>query len=97
MCSRCKTPADLQAKVKHLASVVRHALERLDTSKLIGDLGVQFSEFPNGACGDSSVVLGQFLKDHGCGDFYYRNGKRYSEDSFHCHTWLAQGDLIVDI
>jgi len=86
-----------QARIAHLAEVARRALESVDPSKLSGELGTEFAKFPLGACGDSSIVLGQLLKEHGLGDFWYMNGRRYSPEGFGCHSWVQQGDLIIDI
>jgi hypothetical protein len=55
-------------------------------------------DLSEGACGDTSLVLGQFLHEAGfvgveyiCGDKYRADGKGYS------HAWLRYEGLIVDI
>lgn len=88
---------DFERKIALLADVARRALEVVDPSKLAWDVAVDFREFPRGACGSSSIVLGQFLSEHGLGDFMYMNGRRSSDERVNCHTWLQQGSLIVDI
>lgn len=72
-----------------LATILRHAFEVADRSKLM--IGLQ--SFPGGACGDASLILAHLLSEHGCGEFDYMNGRR--DDRW--HAWLQRGPLIVDI
>ena len=52
-----------------------------------------FQHFPCGACGDVSLLLGEYLYQNGEGEFDYVLG--YCLDQ--SHAWLDQGGLIVDI
>jgi hypothetical protein len=49
--------------------------------------------FPRGACGDSALMLGQYLFESGLGKWQYRSGMR---DGY-THAWIDQDGLIVDI
>jgi hypothetical protein len=49
--------------------------------------------FPSGACGDASLLLGEYLFSLGFGEFEYVVGVR-SERS---HAWLEMNDMIIDI
>lgn len=55
-------------------------------------------EFPHGACGDATLLLGYYLKTLGLGTFDYVLGMGEGEDGDqYSHAWLRQGDIIVDI
>ncbi|MBK1688899.1 hypothetical protein CKO37_15505 [Rubrivivax gelatinosus] len=77
------------AYVRTLAIAFRAAIETADRQQLTRD----FRDFPGGACGDTSLLLGQYLLDRGCGPFRYVEGRRGD----HHHSWLQQGSLVVDI
>jgi hypothetical protein len=76
-------------KLFRLAKTFRNAIEACDKSRL----PVTFSKFPNGACGDASLLLAKFLQEHGYGSFDYVCGERNG----HSHAWLQAGDLVVDV
>lgn len=80
-------------RVRALATAFRGALERCDRSRL----GITFSSFPRGSCGDAALLLGRFLKDHNAGPVVYILGERGEGDSWRSHAWLHVGNIIVDI
>src|SRR4051794_18534083 len=55
-----------------------------------------FRQFPRGACGESSGLLGEFLRERGFGEWTYRWSVRYEPDH-QSHAWIEQGDVVVDI
>jgi len=80
-------------KVNMLSNQFRHAFEQCRLK-----LSVCFQRFPNGSCGDATLLLGSYLKDKDCGKFIWvkavrgRKGKDWTT-----HGWLKQGDILVDI
>lgn len=56
-------------------------------------------EFPQGACGDASLLLGALLADCGLHGFEHVSAERgrIDEGAWTSHAWLAFGTLIVDI
>ncbi len=56
-------------------------------------------DFPAGACGDTSILLGAYLADCGHLGFEYICGERGSHDAgnWTTHAWLVRGDVVVDI
>jgi len=57
------------------------------------DLCELFSDFPHGACGNASDILGQLLEEIGISDVQYVSGMRNEKS----HGWLEVRGLIVDI
>lgn len=76
-------------RIESLARAFRSALDAADRSSW----GIEFSAFPAGACGDTSLMLGEFLFERGCGSFEYISGFCDSGT----HAWIEKGGLIVDI
>lgn len=86
------TMKSAQQQIANIALAVRQSIEACTPDEL------PWREFPKGACGDTCLVLGQFLHDEGfqgaeyiCGNKYRSDGKPYS------HAWLRHGGLIIDI
>lgn len=78
--------------VAKIATAVRRAVDMCPPDAL------PWPTFPSGACGDTSLVLGQVLDDHGIGGFEYVCGYKYKDDgTSSSHAWLQKGPLIVDI
>ena len=78
--------------VKHLlklASVFRKAIEACKKTSL----PETFLNFPKGACGDATLLLGRFLIEHNYEPFMYMLGERGTSS----HAWLQRGELIIDI
>lgn len=51
--------------------------------------------FPEGACGDASLLLARYFEENGCGSFYYMSAKSINDEG--THAWLERDGLIVDI
>jgi hypothetical protein len=56
-------------------------------------LPLTLQDFPNGACGDTTLLLGHHLAELGHGKFRYYLGWRNGKS----HAWLQAGTVIVDI
>ena len=84
-----------EQRIYELALGFRTALETCPRTLL----PTTFAEFPRGSCGDTSLLLGTFLKDNDCGYFMYVSAVRgaHKDNSWETHGWLVQGDLVVDI
>lgn len=80
--------------IERLAYDLRAVLESLAPSLPIG-----LAEFPRGACGDTSLLLGTLLVDHGVAGFEYICGDRGSHDdgTWTSHAWLHRDGLVIDI
>lgn len=75
---------------------VRDAARRFRAALEQGGLRLcSLADFPNGSCGDTSELLGQYLSDSGLGVWSYRNGTQL--DPFFSHAWVERDGLIVDI
>jgi hypothetical protein len=83
------------AQLKDAATCFRKAIERCDPRNLT----VCMENFPVGACGDATLLLGTFLQEQGLGKFEYVlgwcadgevNGRR-------SHAWMEADGIIVDI
>ncbi|WP_141758710.1 hypothetical protein [Duganella sp. HH105] len=81
-----------EARIHMIATAVRHGIERCKPSEL------PWETFPRGACGDTSLVLGQVLRDAGIGGFVYICGNKYRTDGNpYSHGWLQNDQWVVDI
>jgi hypothetical protein len=76
-------------QVAMIATAVRQAIEKCPRAEL------PWPDFPRGACGDVSLILGQVLDDEGITGFQYICGNKYEPSS--SHAWLQNEDWIVDI
>lgn len=81
--------------IRNLASQMRNAIDALPRESL----PLPMAQFPRGACGDASLLLGAFLFDKGHSSFEYICGERgnIEDNSWTSHAWLARGELVVDI
>ena len=81
--------------VRAIALRVRVAIESVSHFERPPEL----VNFPNGACGSSSLLLGAILVDNGYANFKYVCGERPSQDGMQTisHAWLTDGHLIADI
>lgn len=74
-------------------SQLRAAARRFRTALELGGLELaSLADFPRGACGDASEMLGQYLADCNLGTWLYR-----SCASIPSHAWLERDGWIVDI
>jgi hypothetical protein len=87
-----KYPPDI-ARLASLATSFRAAIEKCGPNELTPDFG----EFPRGSCGDTSLLLGTYLKEQGAGAFTYVNGGRGVSPDRCYHGWLEAEGVIVDI
>ena len=76
-------------RIRHLAWRFRSAIEACDQAYLPST----FQDFPAGACGDTTLLLGKYLEQNGCGHFDYVFGTQDDKT----HAWLQRADLFVDI
>jgi len=65
--------------------------DRLENYK--NEHGLSLQSFPDGACGDASILLAHHLTEHGFGPFRYICGRRGDAT----HVWLRDGHFIIDI
>ena len=81
--------------VERLAWRMRNTIDALPRQ----ELPIPMSNFPKGACGDGSLLLGAFLVDSGFSGFEYVSAERgsHENETWASHGWLAKGDLVVDI
>lgn len=81
--------------IRELATRFRRAIESLNLT----ERGSLLNPFPRGACGETTSLLGTYLRENGCGSFAYVCGQRPSPGDHHTetHAWLRRTDLIVDI
>ena len=56
-------------------------------------LPVTLHNFPNGACGDASLLLGDYLYSIGYSQVAYVSGWRNNQS----HAWIEIDDVIIDI
>ena len=89
------TASSDEGRIRDLAMYLRRALESVPRSKL----PITMQEFPRGACGDASLLLGALLADHGLHGFKYVSAARgrIDDGTWTSHAWLASGSLVVDI
>ncbi len=74
-----------------LATTFRTAILACPPESLLPTL----RDFPLGACGDASILLGEFLHERGAGEWDYLAGERNGDQ--HSHAWVEQNGLIIDI
>ena len=76
-------------RLKQLAQLFRNAIQACNPAHL----PLAFRDFPTGACGDSTLLLGKFLEQNGFVDFDYVFGEQAGKS----HAWLQKASLVVDI
>lgn len=82
------------ARIEQLAHRLRFAIDQVPRAEL--PLGLR--AFPNGACGDASLLLGAYFVDSGVQGFVYVHGsRRVNDESRAWHGWLERAGLLVDI
>ncbi len=54
-----------------------------------------FKDFPFGCCRDSSIIVGQILKDFGVENVYVC--RKEFDDMYASHTWIEFDNWIIDI
>ena len=78
----------MMAQLETIAADFRARLENYRR-----DDGLSLLNFPNGACGDASILLAHHLAQKGFGPFRYVCG-RHGDAT---HVWLSDGEVIIDI
>lgn len=84
--------------IREAATRFRRAIEACPPAAL----GAPFEDFPHGACGDATPLLGTYLAEQRFGEFQYVPGERREAcdegaPCYHSHAWLEQDGLLVDI
>jgi hypothetical protein len=79
-------------EIRRYATKFRCALEQSDLSSW-----PTLADFPHGSCGDASLLLGQYFRDIGFGDFDYVCGEIATAGRLQTHAWLQRENLIIDI
>lgn len=77
-------------KIYNLCCEFHSLIENVDKGKL----SVKLKNFPKGACGDTSLLLGIYLNEHGFSTNYVCG---FSEENDSSHAWLEYKDIIIDI
>lgn len=80
---------EYQENIYRLSLNFREAILRSNK----GMLPITLHDFPEGSCGDTSLLLGEYLYRVGCGCFEYVTGFRNEQS----HAWIEANGLIVDI
>lgn len=78
-----------KADVYRLAYGFRKAILQCEQSQL----PITLQTFPNGSCGDASLLLGKYLLNNGYSNVRYIAGWKATKS----HAWLLVDDFIVDI
>lgn len=77
-------------KIYNLCFEFHALIEKVDLTKLF----IKMHRFPNGSCGDTSLLLGVHLKKHGYSTNYVCGTKIDGDEP---HAWLEYKDIIIDI
>src|SRR5690606_15234832 len=75
-------------KITIACSNFRYALEKCHSL-----LGRSFENFPSGACGDTTPLLGTYLIEQGFETFMYASGNKGNTT----HAWLQLNSIVIDI
>ena len=87
-------------KIRKLASEFRAALEKAKKRGELEDYA-ELKEFPEGSCGETADLLGEYLMESGIENLWYASGRHYS--NMQTHAWINIGRpfvrdaIIVDI
>jgi hypothetical protein len=76
--------------IREAAILFRRAILRCPRTDL-----PTLKDFPRGSCGDTSILLGEYLYSRSLGLWEYAAGSRMRD--LHSHAWIEHGGLIVDI
>ena len=74
----------------------REALESIPPAKR----PIALTEFPGGACGDATLLLGTYFIEIGEVPFDYMLGdttEDHLDPSWSSHAWMQRGNLVIDI
>lgn len=84
-------PNDQLARLQFLAAQFRTAIKITPSC----DLPIGMQTFPSNACGDSVLLLGQWLADNGVEGLQVASAKQSPNGP--SHAWLMVGDICIDI
>ncbi|MDO9485389.1 MAG: hypothetical protein Q7K25_04940 [Actinomycetota bacterium] len=92
-------PSNSESQSSAWESEVRRAAFYFRAALIEGGLEWElFKDFPRGVCGDTCLLLGQYLSNLGLGEWLYCSGSSYGPNGeFRSHAWLVQNGWIVDI
>lgn len=86
-------------EIRKIATEVRQAIDQLKSENKIESYCLPFNEFPDGCCGDMSIVLTTHLENLGYGVADFICGSYFDEDkeiTFH-HAWIKLNGICIDI
>lgn len=78
-------------ELRHLATQFRAAIVRTEPRMR----SICLEEFPHGACGDASLLLGEFLNEQGIAECEIVSGRLPGTQQ--THAWLEVDGFIIDI
>lgn len=79
------------------ATVARHARKFRAAFETVMPEHPLRPPFPRGWCTMASMLLGEYLREVGLGDFQTRSGILRTAEPSQTHAWLERDGLIVDI
>ncbi|MCU4601867.1 hypothetical protein [Acinetobacter ursingii] len=82
-------------KIRQIVTQVRQAMDELKSAGEISPNNIWFGKFPNGSCGDMSIILATHLKNSGFDLPEYICGLHI--DDRRSHAWLRLDDICIDI
>lgn len=89
-------------KLEYYTSIFRRVIENLFRTSEEIRLKTGITEFPKGACYDSSCLLGQYLFEKGINTNFVKGTLYGTAEENECsigytHNWLEYKDIIIDI
>lgn len=82
-------------QIRQIVTQVRQAMDELKTAGEISPSNIWFGKFPNGSCGDMSIILATHLKNSGFDLPEYICGSHI--DDGRSHAWLRLDGICIDI
>ena len=65
-------------------------------AELAPTMGVSFSSFPRGSCGDVALMMMEYLASNGASNLTYLSGRRADGDDGY-HAWCVVDGVAVDL
>lgn len=84
---------EVEDQVRTLASEFRRAVLVAGPENLM--IGLRY--FPKGACYETSLLLGELLRQRGLDGFHCVCGNAQLGEVFESHCWLSNNEIIIDI
>lgn len=82
-------------QIRKIATDVRQAMEELKINEKISPKAIPFGRFPNGCCGDMSIILATHYKNLGFELAEYICGTHYEDGR--THAWIRLNGICIDI